>query len=138
MSAKFVGAYLAIPAGDKPLLAKVIFASSYFRNVIALKLFVGSSAEEPLDFTKVEGMPFEVHYTGAQPIRSKRWNLVGKGDVTNLERELTRRTAGGEIWIEDNHLGPAIDADLRKLPEMSVKGATLIEKYAANLSSPQI
>lgn len=136
MSAKFVGAYLAIPAGDKPLLAKVIFASNYFRNVVALKLFVGSNAEEPLDFARVEDLPFEVHYTGAQPIRSKRWNLVGKGDVSNLEQELTRRTSGGQIWIEDTHLGPATDADLRKLPEMSVKGTALIEKYAANLSSP--
>lgn len=137
MSAKFVGAYLAIPAGDKPLLAKVIFASNYFRNVIALKLFRGSSAEEPLDFARIEDLPFEVHYTGAQPIRSKRWNLVGKGNISNLERELTRRTSGGEVWVEDNHLGPATAADRQNLPEMSVKGAGLIEKLAANLSSPQ-
>lgn len=134
MSEKYVGAYLIIPADDKSLVAKVIFASTYFSNVIALKLFVGSSADKTLDLTSVEDLPFEVHYTGAQPIRSKRWLVVGKGHISSLERELTRRTAGGETWIEDVHIGPSTDADLQMLPKMLVVGAGLIEKRAAKLS----
>ena len=134
MTKDYVGAYLAIPAGDKSVLAKVIFASSYFANVIALKLYAGSTPEQPMDVTSVEELPFKLFYTGAQPIKSKRWPIIGKGGISSAERELTRRTSGGEVWVEDTHLGLATDADLQTIPKMLVMGGGLIEKYATSLS----
>jgi hypothetical protein len=128
-----VGSFVAIPAGDKRLLAKVIFASTYFANVIALKVYPGAIASEPPDLSNAEKSGFRVFYTSGNSVKSKRWPIVGKADVSPDERELTRRTAGGEVWVEDQHLGPASEADLASLPKMLVFGDKLVEKHASGL-----
>jgi hypothetical protein len=131
-----VGSFVAISAGDKRLLAKVIFASSYFANVIALKVYPGAIASEPPDLSDPERAGFKVFYTTGSSVKSKRWPIVGKADVSPAERELTRRTAGGEVWVEDQHLGPASEADLASLPKMLVFGDKLVEKHARGLLQP--
>ncbi|MEG3147116.1 hypothetical protein U1839_20885 [Sphingomonas sp. RT2P30] len=136
MTKDIVGSFVAIPAGDKRLLAKVIFASSYFANVIALKVYPGAIASEPPDLSNTEKGGFKVFYTSGKPVKSKRWPIVGKSDVSPDERELTRRTAGGEVWVEDQYLGPASEADLASLPKMLVLGDKLVEKHASGLLQP--
>lgn len=128
-----LGSFVAIPAGDKRVLAKVIFASTYFANVIAVKVYAGAIASEPPDLSNADEAGFTVFYTSGKPVKSKRWPIVGKADVSADERELTRRTAGGEVWVEDQYIGPASEADLASLPKMLVFGDKLVEKHASGL-----
>lgn len=129
-----VGRLIAIPTGEGWRLAKVLFASAYFRNVLLLRLLESRSSDPArlLDQPRTESGP--LYYTGIQPIRAGRWLLVGVEEVSEAERELSRRTSGGEVWLLDEHLGPASDEDLARLPKMLVHGGGLIEKYAAESS----
>lgn len=125
------GSLVAIPTVDGAALAKVIFASNYFADTIALKLFCGTCFDPAKAEHDAATKPFKVYYTGGSAIRSKRWKVVGQADVTREERLLTKRTSGGEIWLEDEHLGSASESELAELPKMLVYGHKLIEKYAA-------
>ncbi|MGY4397008.1 hypothetical protein ACVWZA_002199 [Sphingomonas sp. UYAg733] len=131
MNEKFVGSVLAIPTNGGAVLAKVIFASSYFADVVAIKLYPGAIANSGSMVGDTESRPFEVYFTSGSALRSKRWKVLGQVEITDGERKLTKRTAGGEVWIEDKHLGIADDNQLAELPKMLVHGPKLIEKYAA-------
>jgi len=125
------GDLLAIPLGEGAGLAKVIFASSYFKDVILLKLYrkrlPDGREPDPDDFAG----EFDLYYTAQNPIRKGHWLIVGSEPVSAAEVGLTKRTSGGEVWIEDRHLGPASANDLAELPEMLVHGFKLVEKYAS-------
>ena len=131
MNDKFLGSILAIPAGEAAIAAKVIFASQYFSDVIAIQLFLGKPLSTESCEIDLKNDDATVYYTSGREIRSKRWKIIGQTDVTDGERRATERTAGGEIWIEDRHLGRASAEQLADLPEMRIHGWKLIEKYAA-------
>ncbi len=128
---KFLGRILAIPAGEAAIAAKVIFASQYFSDVIAIQLYLGKPVSTEPREIDIKDDDATVYYTSGREIRSKRWKIIGQIDVTDGERRATERTAGGEIWIEDRHLGQANDEQIADLPEMRIHGWKLIEKYAA-------
>lgn len=131
MNEKFLGSVLAIPAGEAAIAAKVIFVSQRFSDVIAIKLYLGRLVRaEPLEIDLNDDNAV-IYYTGGREIRSKRWKIIDRLDVSDSERRATERTSGGEIWIEDRHLGKASEDQLAKLPKMLVHGWKLIEKYAA-------
>jgi hypothetical protein len=130
LNEKFLGSILAIPAGEAAIAAKVIFASQYFSDVIAIKLYLGKRVStEPREFDLKDDNSV-IYYTAGSGIRSKRWKIIDRLDVTDSERQATERTSGGEIWIEDRHLGKAGNDQLANLPKMLVHGWKLIEKYA--------
>lgn len=129
MNKNIEGSLVTIPTEGGMGIAKVIFLSEYFAEMICLKLYKkkmpkGASIA-PGDFSG----PFDLYYTGLDGFKKKRWAIVANEPVSDDEKTLTRRTAGGEVWVEDTHLGPASDADLATLPEMLVHGYRLIEKY---------
>lgn len=123
------GSLITIPSNDGVGLAKVVFRSEYFAEAILLKLFkkriMDASAVTPGKFSG----PYDLYYTSLEGLKKKRWAIVATEPVSEDEKELTRRTSGGEVWVEDNHLGTATDADLATLPKMLSHGFKLIEKY---------
>jgi len=125
------GDLLAIPLEEGAGLAKVIFVSSYFKDVILLKLYrkrlTDGRAPEPADF----GRDFDLYYTAQTPVRKGRWAIVGSEPVSAAEVALTKRTSGDDVWIEDRHLGQASANDLAEFPKMLVHGFKLVEKYAS-------
>jgi hypothetical protein len=130
MSKSFEGSLIAIPASTGLGIAKVIFQSSYFSEMICLKLFRRKfTLDKQLDREDFKGQ-FDLHYTGLAPLKKCRWVVVARVPVSADEKALTLRTAGGEIWREDSHLGPASDSDLTTLPKQLTHGYKLIERYA--------
>ncbi len=129
------GSIIAIPNAHGFGMAKIIFNSSYFKDMILIKLFHVCASDLDALQTDPEPDGFNLYYTGIKAVRIGRWPVIGKSPVTADELLLTKRKSAGEIWIEDNHLGPASEHDLQTLPEMVVHGGGLIEKYAARLSN---
>lgn len=120
-----------IPTGAGFGIAKIIFKSQRFVNTIALKLYRKQFSEvEQIGLGDFSG-EFDVFYTSLDGVRKKRWLIFAVEQVTADERAMTRRTAGGEIFIEDTHLGTASANDLAVIPKMLVHGGSLIEKKAA-------
>ena len=127
------GSIIAIPNAHGFGMAKIIFHSSYVKDMILIKLFHMCASE--LDALQCHPEPeiFSLYYTGVHPVRIGRWPVIGNSPVTADELLLTKRTAAGEVWIEDTHLGPASEHDLQTLSKELVYGDKLIEKYAARL-----
>ncbi|MBX3485049.1 hypothetical protein [Phenylobacterium sp.] len=124
------GNLIVIPVGEWTGLAKVLFVSTYFADVVLIKLFrLKIASTQRVDPTDFHG-PFDLYYTSVEPIRRRRWKKIGTEEVSASEFALTKRTSGGEIWIGDQHIGPASDMDLATLPKMQIFGFKLIEKYA--------
>ena len=125
------GSLVKIPAQDGIGLAKVIFLSEYFAEMICLKLYKKRLPEDASITAADFSGPFDLYYTGLNGFKKKRWSVVANEPVPETERTLTHRTAGGEVWVGDNHLGTATESDLATLPKMLVHGGGLIEKYAS-------
>lgn len=130
MNYSIEGSLVTIPANDGLGVAKVIFQSERYANTICLKLyrkrFPDGNSIRQSDFSG----HFDLYFTSLDGFKKKRWEIVANESVSSDERALTRRTSGGEIWVEDTHLGPASDTDLATLPKMLTHGFKLIEKYA--------
>ena len=130
MSKNIEGSLVVIPTDGGAGIAKVIFMSEYFADTICLKLYKkllpNGASIKPEDF----GGPFDLYYTSLDGFKKKRWTIVANEPVSDDEKALTRRTSGGEVWVEDTHLGTATENDLLALPKMMTHGFKLIEKYA--------
>ena len=129
MNKNIEGSLVAIPTEGGVGVAKVIFLSEYFAEMICLKLYKKRLPEGASVASGDFAGPFDLYYTSLDGFKKKRWVIVASEAVSDEEKALTRITAGGEVWVEDTHLGPASDADLAALPEMLVHGYRLIEKY---------
>jgi hypothetical protein len=131
-----LGGLYAIPGADQFGLAKVIYVSKYFRDVILIRLYKKAYAE--LDGMAQE-LPAEdadsvLYYTGGGAIKNGTWRCVGGQPVSEKERALTKRVVGGGVWIEDNHIGPASDDEMSSLKQMSVYAYKLVEKAVSRLN----
>ena len=128
MNKAIEGSLVTIPAEGGVGVAKVIFLSEYFAETICLKIYKKRIPDAASISVDDFSGPFDVFYTSLDGLKRKRWSIVAHEPVLDNERALTRRTSGGEIWVEDTHLGLARDADLAALPKMLVYGGGLIEK----------
>lgn len=130
-----LGGLYAIPSVGKFGLAKVIYVPKDFRNVILLRLYQESYTElndigqEP----PIEDADSVLYYTGDGAIKSGGWSYLGIQPVSDKERALTKRIIGGGVWVEDSYLGPASDADISNLKQMSVYPYKLVEKAVSRL-----
>jgi hypothetical protein len=131
-----LGGLYAIPGDGQFGLAKVIYVSKYFRDVILIRLYKKAYAE-------LSGMAHELpaedadsalYYTGAGVIRAGSWPYLGVQPVSDKERALSKRIVGGGVWIEDNHIGPASDEEMSSLKKMSVYSYDLVEKAVSRLN----
>jgi hypothetical protein len=127
------GDVILIPAADHFGLAKVIYCSEYFKDVVLIRLFkvVYSSANiEALPNADAEA---DLYYTSADPVRKGLWKKVGVQTVSEAERMMSKRIVGGDVWIEDKHIGSASEHDLATLPSMRNFGYRLIEKAVSRM-----
>ncbi len=129
MSKNIEGSLVTIPAEGGVGIAKVIFLSEYFADTICLKLYKKRLPEAASIASDDFVGPFDLYYTSLDGFKKKRWAIVANEPVSENEKALTRRTSGGEVWVEDIHLGTATEADLAVLPKMLIHGFKLIEKY---------
>ena len=129
MNRNIEGSLITIPTEGGVGLAKVLFLSEYVAEMICLKLYKKRLPEDVSITSNDFGIPFDLYYTGLDGFKKKRWVTVANEPVSDDEKALTRRTAGGEVFVEDTHLGPASDADLAGLPKQQVAGFRLIEKF---------
>ncbi|WEK58319.1 MAG: hypothetical protein P0Y52_01915 [Candidatus Brevundimonas phytovorans] len=122
------GDVIAIPTASMVGVAKILFVSKYFKDMILIRLlstrFLSVEAARSADLKGFQ----ELIYTAVDPIRKGRWVVVAHQSVSDEERAMSKRTSGGEVWLQDTHLGPASDTDLATLPRMLVFGSGLIEK----------
>lgn len=130
-----LGGLYAIPSEGKFGIAKVIYMPKDFRNVILVRLY--QEAYTGLDDIGQE-FPTEdadsvLYYTGNGGIKTGSWCYLGKQPVSDRERASTKRIVGGGVWVEDSHLGPASDADMSHLKQMSVHPYKLVEKAVSRL-----
>ncbi|MBX3625342.1 MAG: hypothetical protein KF892_10045 [Rhizobacter sp.] len=127
-----LGGIYAIPGGGHYAFAKVIYMSEYFKDVLLVRMY-----ERAFPSIDVPSSLEDVHsrgiYAGIDSVKKGAWVLAGSAPVTDADRALTRRVVGGDVWVEDVHIGPASDEELRALPNMDVYGYRLIEKAVARL-----
>jgi len=123
-----VGDLIAIPSGGRFGIAKVLFCSEYFAQVVLLGLFRRTfEVVESPDIAALKGS-MDLYYTGSSPISAGVWPVVGHQTLLLGESSMSRRIVGGDVWDEDRHLGPASEQDLATLPKMLTHGTRLIEK----------
>jgi len=130
-----LGGLYAIPGVDKFGLAKVIYVSKYFRDVILIRLYkeAYASLDDMGQESPTQDADSVLYYTGGGAIKAGSWRYLGGQPVSEKERALTKRIVGGGVWIEDNHIGPAADADMSNLKQMSVHAYKLVEKAVSRL-----
>ncbi len=127
------GDLLAVPLDrDHFALAKVIFVSSYFKDLIALRLFKQVLTAPRLPSAWNSDMVGPILYTSSKGL-SRGWTVVGNHQVTDVEGLMTKRIVGGGIWVKDEELGPVSDEDRKVLPKMLALGLPLAERRMREL-----
>ncbi len=127
------GDIFSIPSESNFGVAKVIYCSEYFKDVILIKLYKVSHASQEIDSLPVNE-EYQLYYTGKDSVKKGKWTCVGCEIVDSDEKKLTKRIVGGDVWKEDQHIGPASEKDLAELPKMQTYGYRLIEKAVTALS----
>jgi hypothetical protein len=128
-----VGDLIAIPSGARVGLAKVIYVSQFFREVVVLKLYRKTLPSKAKHSPSAEDEA-DLYYTSSAPILSGRWKIVGFEPVSDTEQVMSKRTVAGDTWVADECLGKASERDLETLPKMLTYGFKLIEKAVARLA----
>jgi hypothetical protein len=129
-----VGEIVLIPVEHAFVAAKILYISNRYKNVILLGIYNFTTCVKecpnnlPMDF----GLML---YTSQDPIRKGRWISIGREVLVSGQKGVAKRIVGGEVWRDDQHLGPASETDRRTLPQMDVLGAGLVEKKAAELTA---
>ena len=127
------GDIFTIPGTSNFGVAKVIYLSEYFKDVILIKLYQ-VSYDSQVDISIPEGAEFSLYYTGIDSVKKGKWEYLGCEAVGAEEKQLTKRIVGGDVWIEDQHLGTASEKERVELPKMQTYGYRLIEKAVTSLS----
>jgi Immunity protein 26 len=124
-----LGDIILIPInGEQCAVAKIIYLSKYFKDLILLSVY-------PLfvkTLTKSMELPPSINnelliYTGNQKIKKDEWIKIQNVPVNEEEKKLSKRIVGGEVWIEDECIGTATEEDRETLERMGVDGAKLVE-----------
>lgn len=128
-----VGDLIAIPSGAYVGLAKVIYVSHYFRQVVLIKLYRAAFQVQESHSPCAEAAA-DLYYTSSSPIFTDRWKVTGYEPISECERLMSRRIVSGDIWVGDECLGQATEHDLKTLPKMLVYGFKLIEKAVTKVA----
>ena len=124
-----LGDIILIPIdGDRCGIAKIIYLSKYFKDVILLNIYplIANFSEKVIELSA--NIPDELLiYTGNQNIKTEEWKKLNNIMVTDEEKRLSTRIVGGEVWIEDECIGTATEQDRKKINRMGVDGTKLVE-----------
>ena len=127
------GDVILIPAAHHFGLAKVIYCSEYFKDVVLIRLFKTAYSDSNIEVLPSAGAEADLYYTSADPVRKGLWKKVGVQPVSEAERLMSKRIVGGDVWLEDKHIGQASEHDLATLPSMRSFGYRLIEKAVSRM-----
>ena len=130
------GDMVAIPSGDRYGLAKVVYASEYFKNVVLIKLYRTTYRDANIKNFPDGEVLADAYYTSSDPVTEGRWTKIGFQAISDAEKLMSKRTVAGDVWIADEHCGPASKQDLATLPKMLTYGNRLIEKAISRLPGP--
>ena len=124
-----LGDIILIPIdGDRCGIAKIIYLSKYFKDVILLNIYplIANFSEKVIELSA--NIPDELLiYTGNQKIKTEEWKKLNNVMVTEEEKRLSTRIVGGEVWIENECIGTATEQDRKKINRMGVDGTKLVE-----------
>ena len=127
-----IGEIVLIPAGAIYVPAKVLYRSNYYTDHILLGLLKQAVPAQHMPRELSVEIAQQV-YTSQEPILKGRWHSVGHQSLLPQQVGLAKRIVGGEVWFEDQCLGPATEVDFKSLPKMQGLGAALVEKRATAL-----
>lgn len=127
------GDIYVLSSKSKNALAKVIYTSNYFKDVILIKLYLSPVEADKVPSNYLVDSDFKLIYTGKDSVKKSTWNLIASQQVSADEKKLTKRIVAGDVWVGDDMIGKASDSDLEKLPKMLTLGYKLIDKKVSKL-----
>jgi CBS domain-containing protein len=132
------GDILLIPVnGERCAVAKIIYVSRHFKNVILLNVYPLVVSVQEMPELPIDAPHDLLIYTAIDKIQKEEWKKIDNIPVTNKENLMSKRIVGGEVWIEDNYIGYATEEDCKTLKQMNVAGTKLAEEkikiYLANI-----
>jgi len=106
---------------EQECLCRILFKSSYFRH-IALVASYGLLREAIATADQIsKSKIITLLYTTVRPAAVEgAWRRISSGVFLDNDRELSRRIVANEVWVEDQHCGPASEEQLQCLPQMKV------------------
>jgi hypothetical protein len=112
--------------GGAVAVVRVVYVSSYFKQLVLVSLFDGANVREPSDV--LSQRPVAQFFTGRDSLQEEEgWEQIGSTPPSVTDRASSRRILAGDVWVEDECLGPAEGADL-SLPNMLVYGSRILRK----------
>ena len=115
-------------------LAHIVYASTYFKDVILMAFFPGLFEEPVLPKQGPDSYEAQTMYTGVDSIKKGKWLVLGKLDVPQYA-PISKRIVAGEVWVEDKCIGSVSDKDRASLPKMLTIGYKIIVKRLLNNES---
>ena len=111
---------------NKYSLAKILFASKVFKNVILLGIY-GKIIDEKQMPNDLPNSYVDTIYTSSKRITEFGWEKIGNISVSESDKALTERNVGGEIYIEDKFIRIENENDAH-IPYMGVYGFVALER----------
>lgn len=129
-----IGEIILIPVENEFVPAKVLYLSQRYKNVIMLGIYALRTSVKECPKTLPVSFGLMV-FTSQDPVLKKRWISIGHQPLLAGQAGVAKRIVAGDVWLDDQHLGPASESDRRSLPQMEVLGAGLVEKKAASIAA---
>jgi hypothetical protein len=134
-----VGDLIAIPALGKWALAKVLFVSRHFKNIMLISLMselLGDPDDLPDGLRHLEsGVTF---YTASVGFGKRGWRVVGSSDVSSEEVHKSLRIVAGEVWVRDELLRQASPDDEKVIRTMGVDGFIRVERQISSFFEEKV
>ena len=132
------GDVYAVPLGDGvSALCRILYKSSYFKHVALVGCYGTHLSSAPCTDQMKSGLLGAALYTTVQPMKIPDWRFLENHELRPDEMELSRRLVGGEVWLGDEHLGPAESCD-KELSEMQTFGERIFKRKLAALLATQV
>ena len=117
---------------NKYRVAKLIFISSYFKDMIGFIPSISSFSEKPAKLNEIEFMD-NVIYTGNSELKNGNWEIIGHQEVSEKEKLLTMRRVGNVIMIKDEEIRICTDDDYQKYKNQGIAGLAAVHYFLTNL-----
>jgi Immunity protein 26 len=127
------GDVFLIPLSEsESALCRVVYVSSYFKKVMLITVHGRCRSTQANPAQALSGTVASF-YCSTQSMATGHWPLVGSSRLQPEDKLLSRRIVGGDVWLADQHLGPASEED-SNLPQMDVHGDKVLVRKLAALS----
>lgn len=118
--------------GNKSRVGKLIYISSYFKDMIGFIPSINTYTEKPENIDNIKFMN-EVLYTAHDQIKYGIWEVIGHKNVTQEEVLLTKRRVGNTIMIKDEEIRICTENDYKKYKNQGIAGFKALHYLLMNL-----